>query len=404
MPILLWMAMLFALSSMAYAQEVRFTPVTFQNAATATGNGTTLPVDKYTSVGVQVVISDTATVTFEATSDGTNWVSKTCSSVDDTAATLVTTATASGVYQCNIAGLQLFRARISAYTAGTVTVTGRASTAIVSRGGSGGGAGTLDQAFDGGKTIDGANSLANAMCVGDGTRQICFYGDASLGSVIRSRNGGSDTDSTIRCWTNQNCTFYDVEGGATILTIDPDAASVNAMYQFGANYRPRKSIWFGAAALSTDGTQCAAPAEVTINSGPKLWTIICTDNDASTIYGSVKMPDSWDGGTVTFEHVYIQTAADTSALNGDIAAQCRGNGEAPSSTWGSEVALDDAAVTGSNQNDFTTSAAVTPAGTCAAGDMLYFRYQLDATGTTTAVATLHTLGFKMEYSVSSLSD
>jgi hypothetical protein len=46
----------------------------------------------------------------------------------------------------------------------------------------------------------------------------------------------------------------------------------------------------------------------------------------------------------------------------------------------------------------------TCAGTPAAGDMMYFRYQLDATGTTTAVATLHHVGFKMEYSITSRSD
>lgn len=278
-----------------------------------------------------------------------------------------------------------------------------AAAATITGGSGGGGAGTLDQAFDGGKVIDGATSLANGMSVGDGTRQILIYGDATLGPVIRPQVSGADTNTSFRIWTNQTGIFYDVEAAAAMLTIDPDAASVNAMYQFGTAYRPLKSVWFGAGSLSTDGTQCAAPAEVTINSGPKLWTIICTDNDASTIYGSVKMPDAWDGGTVTFEHVYIQTAADTGALNGDIAAQCYGNGEVVGSTW-NEVAIDDAAVTGSSKNDFTTSAAVTPAGTCAAGDMLYFRYQLDATGTTTAVATLHTVGLKMEYSTSSLSD
>jgi hypothetical protein len=35
--------------------------------------------------------------------------------------------------------------------------------------------------------------------------------------------------------------------------------------------------------------------------------------------------------------------------------------------------------------------------------MLYWRYQLDATGTTTAVATLHHVGFRMEYSETSRS-
>jgi hypothetical protein len=260
---------------------------------------------------------------------------------------------------------------------------------------------TLDQAFDQGKLIDGANSEANCFRVGTASNYYCIYSDAGTGLYIKPE---PLANTTMRCWTNTNCVIYDEEGAAAIETIDPDAASTLAMWTYGTAYKPKKSVWFGAGSLSTDGTQCAAPAEVTINSGPKIWTIICTDNDGSTIHGSVKMPDSWDGGTVTFEHVYLQTAADTNVLNGDIAAQCRGNGEVPSSTYGTEVAIDDAAVVGSNSNDFTTSAAVTPAGTCAAGDMLYWRYQVDAGGTTTAVATLHHIGFKMEYSITSRSD
>lgn len=262
---------------------------------------------------------------------------------------------------------------------------------------------TLDAAFDGGKEIDGANSLANAFRVGDGTTPGCIYTDATDGFLVRPCTASNIKTIVL---TNFTWTLWDEEGAAAMETVDPDAASTLAMWSYPtAAYRPKKSIWFGAGSLSVDGTQCAAPAEVTINSGPKLWTIICTDNDASTIYGSVKMPDSWDGGTVTFTHSYIQTAADTGVLNGDIACQARSNGEVPSSTYGTEVALDDAAVVGSNSNDMITSAAATCAGTgLAGGDMLYFRYQLDATGTTTAVATLHHLGFNMEYSTLSRSD
>ncbi len=158
-----------------------------------------------------------------------------------------------------------------------------------------------------------------------------------------------------------------------------------------------ESVAWNAAGTTSDGTQCADAAKVMINSGPTTYTTICADNDASTIDGEVPMPDSWDGGTVTMTSIYIQTAADTNVLNGDISCQCRGAGETPSSTWGTEVALDDAAVTGSNAEDHLTSAAMTCAGTCAGGDTLYWRYQMDATGTTTAVATLHYVGWKMEY-------
>lgn len=160
-----------------------------------------------------------------------------------------------------------------------------------------------------------------------------------------------------------------------------------------------RSMYWGAGSLSSDGTNCAAPAEVTINSGPKLYTVICTDNDASLFYGSTVMPDSWTAAdTPTFEVSYIQTAADTAVLNLDVQAQCRGATEVPSSTWGTKVAIDDAAVTGSNAIDMTTSAAVTPAGTCAGGDSLFWSIEVDATGTTTAAATLHFVGVKMEYS------
>lgn len=270
-----------------------------------------------------------------------------------------------------------------------------------SLGGSGSEVDTLDTVFDRGKIIDAANSLANAVRIGDGTTPGCLYTDASLGFRIRPC-----TAANTRFYIETNFTggFYDIEAGADILTIDPDAASVNAMYSFGTAYRPLKSIYFSAGAMSTDGTQCGAPTERTINSGPKLFTIICTDNDASRMHGVVVMPDSWDAGTLTFEVSYVQTAADTAVLNMDVAAACRDAGTTINATYGTEVAIDDAAVSGSNIIDQTTSAAVTANGTCVAGDLLYWYLDLDATGTTTAVATLQFLGVKLEYSISSLSD
>jgi hypothetical protein len=181
--------------------------------------------------------------------------------------------------------------------------------------------------------------------------------------------------------------------------------SETGVVTFAGSAIPLASIPFNAAGLTADGTQCADAAKVTINSGPVQYTILCADNDASSIYGVVSaMPDGWDAGTITVELITLQSAADTSAMNSDISAQCRGTGETPSSTWGTEVAIDDAAVGGSNIVDHNTSAAVTPAGTCAAGDSLWLRWQLDATGTTTAVATYHVLGWKVEYGRSALSD
>ena len=159
------------------------------------------------------------------------------------------------------------------------------------------------------------------------------------------------------------------------------------------------SAYWLAAGISADGTQCADAAQAVINSGPEIYTIICADNDASQIEGHIQMPDSWDGGTVVFELDILQTAADTAVFNSDVSVQARGATEAVNNTFGTEVAMDDAAVTGSNAIDQVTSGAVTPNCTtsCVGGDTLFWRLEFDAAGTTTGVTTLHILGMKMEY-------
>ena len=252
------------------------------------------------------------------------------------------------------------------------------------------------------KEITWANSLLNAVKLGDGITSICIYTDGTLGPVIRPC---TDSNTRTYIWTNFTWCLYDIEGTGCILTVDPDAATPNAEYQFASGHRPLKSIWFGAGSLSTDGAQCATPVEATINSGPKMYTIICTENDSGRMVGSILMPDSYDGGAITLTPVYVQTAADTGSFAVEGAAACRGAAETINATYGTEVNITDAAVTGSNAVDSTVSSAITPNGTCAAGDFLYFYIDIDATANpTTAAATLHFLGVKLEYNVSSLSD
>jgi hypothetical protein len=202
--------------------------------------------------------------------------------------------------------------------------------------------------------------------VGSAGAPVVFNGDAGTPSALVLTNATGLPASSVSGSTSASISFVD-------------------------------SVFWPAGSLSSDGTQCAVPVEVTINSGPKQYAIVCADNDASIIYGHVLMPDGWNAGTVTFELEYLQSAADTGALNADVAAQCHAAGETVNNTWGTEVAIDDAAVTGSNGVDTATSAAVTPAGTCAAGDSLWWYIAIDATGTDTAVATLNILGVKMEY-------
>ena len=227
-------------------------------------------------------------------------------------------------------------------------------------------------------------ALASGDFVGD------LVGNASTATALAA-NGGN-------CSAGEVPAGVDASGAVESCDATPaiDGTDFTSIPSSAITTEVRSMSW-SAGALNSDGTQCADPTEATIGSGPKQHTIICADNDASTFYGHTIMPDGWNAGTVTFELEYVQTALNTSALNSDITAMCRGDAEAINSNWGSEQAIDDAGVTGSSGRDTTTSAAVTPHGTCAAGDSLWFRWQLDATGTTTAVATLHFLGVKMEY-------
>lgn len=98
--------------------------VTLQSSATATGNGSSIAVTGYDHVQVNITGLTSATITFEVTEDETNWYSAYAIKIGSLSA--ATTATANGLYLVNVAGMVKMRARISAYTSGTIVATGRA--------------------------------------------------------------------------------------------------------------------------------------------------------------------------------------------------------------------------------------------------------------------------------------
>lgn len=183
-----------------FAKE-EYTDMVLQSAAVALGDGQALPVDRYTSVGVDVTVETTATVTFEGSVAGGAWSSVTCASSGSTSASLVTTASATGLYQCNVAGLKAFRARVSAWTAGAVTVFARATTAIATKGGGGGGGGGAGSEYDedsghvsgspGMFPLTVRSDAGGALCGADG--DYCPFQTDSNGAV-RVTGGGGGTE------------------------------------------------------------------------------------------------------------------------------------------------------------------------------------------------------------------
>jgi hypothetical protein len=101
--------------------------VSMQAAATATGNGTAILVTDEadgarTVLAMQITGISGDTITFEGTIDKVNWVSILAENL--TTGSEATTATANGIYRATVLGLMQVRARISTYSAGTITITG----------------------------------------------------------------------------------------------------------------------------------------------------------------------------------------------------------------------------------------------------------------------------------------
>lgn len=146
--------LLLVFCGIAHAQ-IRPAPVqTLQNAAAANGNGSLLQnISAYGAANIQITGTFSATVNFEITLNGTNYVAAQATNLSSGAA--VTTATAPGIFLVYAPGSLYFRARVSSYVSGAVTVTARATPALARAPatGSGGGAwgditGTLSDQTD----------------------------------------------------------------------------------------------------------------------------------------------------------------------------------------------------------------------------------------------------------------
>lgn len=88
----------------------------------ANDTSVTLAYREFTNggVGVQVTGTFSATLQFEMTIDGTNFVAIQAASV--TTGTIATTTTATGIFKFDVVGALAVRVRSTAYTSGTATV------------------------------------------------------------------------------------------------------------------------------------------------------------------------------------------------------------------------------------------------------------------------------------------
>lgn len=101
-----------------------YTYHTLQDAADATGNGVAIDLSDVslsgaTYLALQITGTFVGTVTFEGSVDKTNYAAVL---VSNSAGSAAATATGVGIFTADVRGLNLFRARVSAYTSGAITV------------------------------------------------------------------------------------------------------------------------------------------------------------------------------------------------------------------------------------------------------------------------------------------
>ena len=110
---------------------------TLQDARAATGNGTYIDCRGHAGLALQVSGTFVGTITWEGTvldADDAVWVA--VNVVDKDTGGIATTATTTGIYVADVNGIAWFRARVSAFTSGTITVTARASSQGIDTGAS----------------------------------------------------------------------------------------------------------------------------------------------------------------------------------------------------------------------------------------------------------------------------
>lgn len=256
------------------------------DAACAAASCVTLNINS-SSGGVTVDLDGTfsGTLTFEASANG-GVKFRTLSVTPTNSSTTVTTATAVGSWQANIAGYTQLRIRFSTYSSGTAVATINASLASARSGGGGGGTGVTE--------VDTTGPLTGGPITTTGTLSITANGIGAAQLAAQYSKG-----SCTELWGGSGTSFA--------LTSGDDAVSNNSCYNDSGVTRTITAV----KARSDNGTNTttvnptfgAAGTGTTICSGALTagsslaYSSSCTVSNASWTTGTGITPAM--GGTLT---------------------------------------------------------------------------------------------------------
>ena len=221
----------------------------------------------------------------------------------------------------------------------------------------------------------GGNALAAGDIVGDGHELILRYLLASTRWELLNPNAGGTAASDTAAGIVELAT--DAE---TITGTDTARAVTPANLTAAAIKQGTHTIWIPAAAMrpaSTNG--CALLTTVETTAGRPDLNVL--DFDATTEESamfSIRMPKSWNEGTVSFASYWTSTATDTDGVTWGLRGVACSDGDTIDVAFGTGVTVDDANQSTAEDLYVTAeSGAVTIAGTPAAGDLCLFEVYRD---------------------------
>jgi hypothetical protein len=186
--------------------------------------------------------------------------------------------------------------------------------------------------------------------------------------------------------TNKNGIWYDQEGAAIMFTVDPDAASKNAMYQFGVGYKPNLTV----PVQMTERGAATMTLESIVSNQPKAYWGVMGDNDTDAFDFHIPITARMVG--VTTATVRLVGVSKNATPSGNIGLKCALNAVRPGTdTYAAHVTTGEQSITLTpavqNRPVAATSAAITINGTIADGGQLWGSCEADATITTSAQMT-----------------
>lgn len=189
-------------------------------------------------------------------------------------------------------------------------------------------------------------------------------------------------------------------GGSTSTYIyDVGAKAWVRIEVMGASANTTAEVFFPAEAMNPTTTAgCAALAKVEAGTNDVDYWVL--DFDAATdenAFFTVKMPDDWDAGTITFKFIWTNASGlSTETVSWNIKGRCYADSDAIDQTYGTAIAVTDTWLAQGDIHISAESAAVTPAGTLAAGQWAQFKIYRDVSeDTLTGDARL--IGVRMRY-------